>query len=304
MTINAVYCTDDNYVMPAMVSMASLKANNPECNIQIHLIGDKLSEQTCKKCKEFASSINVTLFIYNTDTKLLSDNFPEMPDHISLATFLRCFITDFLPSTLDKVFYFDCDMLILGSLKELLGEPLYGVSVLAAEETDAIANAKRLGYPIEYSYFNAGFLVINLDYWRKINLKQQTLDFLVKNPDKLLFHDQDVLNALLHSTKKMVSIKYNMQDPFYRRAPKLRPGFMEEAEPWIWKPVVLHFTGRHKPWKYKTTHPMKFEFEKYLEMTPYKGWKPQRTFLEILEVHINKFLEKIHLHKDRFRKYI
>ena len=41
--------------------------------------------------------------------------------HISLTAYLRCFLAEALPATIDRVIYLDCDMLVLDSLKELCG---------------------------------------------------------------------------------------------------------------------------------------------------------------------------------------
>ena len=70
----------------------------------------------------------------------------------------------------------------------------------------------RLHYPSSDSYFNSGVLLVNLDYWREEGLMSKALDYISKNGSKLVFYDQDVLNALLHDCKLFLPFRYNVQD--------------------------------------------------------------------------------------------
>ena len=50
----------------------------------------------------------------------------------------------------------------------------------------------RLQYDKKLGYFNAGVVMINLDYWRKHNTGKDCLDFLAQHYDRILNNDQDV----------------------------------------------------------------------------------------------------------------
>lgn len=38
-------------------------------------------------------------------------------------------------------------------------------------------------------------------------------------------------------------------------------------------PVILHYTNK-KPWNYDSMHPLRSEYYKYLDMTPWQGQRP------------------------------
>lgn len=305
MTIQIACCIDNNFVMQYSVLMASLKTSNPYQEFHIHLLGNGLNAVSKDSVGNISKSLDLPVTVYDVNIQEFSNKFPRMYGNTSLATYLRCFVTEFLPKELEKVIYLDCDMVVMGDISTLWNISVEDNSVLAIEDMWALHNdnPKRLGYDSSYSYFNAGMLVINLNYWRNENVTQKTLDYLVNYPDRLDYHDQDILNSLFYSTRKFICPKYNMQDGFYRRRRRYMPKELAaEAEEWLWKPVVLHYTGGAKPWHYKSYHPLKMEFYKYLDLTPFKGWRPDKKLMEVLEVNINKLLWALHIVKDKYRR--
>lgn len=303
--IQIVCCIDNNFVMQYMSMIVSMRINNPHDVFFIHLFGNNLKEDVVSSVMSFTQSQNMEIKVYDIDVSHLSDSFPQMDNHISLATYMRCFVADYLPANLNKILYLDCDILVLSRLRSLWEEDLGEASVLCVEDMWALHenNPERLGYPMSYSYFNAGVLVINLDFWRSHNITQKSLQFLSLRSEILTFHDQDILNYLLHDTKRFVCPKYNMQDGFYRRRRKyMRKVLANEADLWLWNPVIVHFTGGKKPWHYKSYHPLKSVYRTYLEKTPFKTYKPKARFSEVVEVCINRFLWKCNIVKDKYRR--
>lgn len=47
-------------------------------------------------------------------------------------------------------------------------------------------------------------------------------------------------------------------------------------------PVILHYTNK-KPWNYDSMHPLRNEYYKYLDMTPWKGKRPLSSVKERLK---------------------
>ena len=47
----------------------------------------------------------------------------------------------------------------------------------------------RLNYPQSLGYFNAGVLLINIEYWREHNLQDVFWNYMKENIDKLKQHD-------------------------------------------------------------------------------------------------------------------
>jgi lipopolysaccharide biosynthesis glycosyltransferase len=40
-------------------------------------------------------------------------------------------------------------------------------------------------------------------------------------------------------------------------------------------PVVIHYTGKSKPWQYMDRHPYKDKYYKYLDRSSWKGYRPE-----------------------------
>ena len=145
--------------------------------------------------------------------------------HISLAAYYRIFLGNLLPLKIHKVLYLDCDLVVVGSIEKLRNTDLKTFAVACVEEMCSGREEiyTRLHYPSSDSYFNSGVLLVNLDYWREEGLMSKALDYISKNGSKLVFNDQDVLNALLHDCKLFLPFRYNVQDGFLRRKRRMRP---------------------------------------------------------------------------------
>ncbi|MFZ4356097.1 glycosyltransferase family 8 protein, partial [Enterococcus gallinarum] len=84
---------------------------------------------------------------------------------------------------------------------------------------------------------------LNLDVTTKV------LRFIEENPDKLRFHDQDALNAVLHDRWTLLHPKWNAQGYILSKAKKHPTIYGEKQyEETRRAPSIIHFTGHVKPW--------------------------------------------------------
>lgn len=270
---------DDNYRRYCGVMLTSLFENNKGEDIKIHILGDGLSEETQRVLSAIVEEkYGAALAFY--DVKNITVSLPETNAHISVATYYRLFMASLLPDSLHKVLYLDCDLLVLGSLRDYWNTDISRFAVGVVEDMWAFDRdrGKRLGYPSEHSSFNAGVMLVNLDYWRNIGFEKQAIGFIQDKFELINDADQDVLNGLLHNQKLFVPCRYNLQDGFYRRKRHVRPELEVELDKELKTPVIVHFTNHRKPWKFNCIHPLKKEFYKYQDMTLWKGEHPQMTF--------------------------
>ena len=121
---------------------------------------------------------------------------------------------------------------------------------------------------------------------------------------ELVFNDQDVLNALLHDKKLFLPFRYNVQDGFLRRKRRIRPEAIPDLEKELLHPVIVHYTGGKKPWQYKSRHPYKGLYFHYLDMTPWKGERPDVPFLYKVKRMVDRLLYVLQLAKPKYRKYL
>ncbi len=158
---------------------------------------------------------------------------------------------------------------------------------------------ERLHYDKSCSYFNAGVLLINLDYWRKHKVDVQCVRYFETYPERIQFNDQDLLNVVLCKDKVFVPLKWNMQDGFYRYGIDKRVADWQAFREELLHPVILHYTNK-KPWNYDSMHPLRNEYYKYLDMTPWKGKRPLSSVKERLKRYIKCVPYLLGLRKPKY----
>lgn len=265
---------DSNYVRHCAVTLVSLFENNRKEPITAHIIARDLSDAEKKTLIDLAAPYGNRSCFYEPDIKLLEGfTIRKFSKRISMATYYRCILSELLPADIDRLLYLDCDIVIVGDISEYWNTPLSdetGVAAVADMGCDEAARYEILKYPMEDSYFNAGVLLINLDYWRKNDVAHACVDYFHKYPERILFNDQDLLNSILHKNKILVDLKWNVQDAFYRRPKQMDEAWRKKFADVLKHPVILHYTNR-KPWEYDSQHPLREVYFKYLDLTPWKG---------------------------------
>lgn len=108
---------------------------------------------------------------------------------------------------------------------------------------------------MENGYFGAGVLLINVDYWRKNNTQQKSLDFVLKNKEICVWHDQDALNKILNGTVKFCHIKYNVYEHLYENENNYPALFNNEIKEAVENPIIIHFCSGRKPWTFESRCP-------------------------------------------------
>lgn len=271
-TIEIVCGIDDNYVKYCVAMLTSLFENNKDETFRIHVLADVMTDQSVKTLTDWIEGRyghRLQMHIIDKET------FSFCPDpglYYSMATYYRCFMTDILPEDVHKALYLDSDMIVTGSIRELWDTDLTGRSIGVVEDMTSIfpRHYERLHYSPEYSYFNAGMVLFNLDYWREHRLGEVIADYIKRYPERLEVNDQDALNATTCGTRLFLPLRWNMQDGFFRRkhyTTRSRQEIKEERR----NAAIIHFTGVKKPWHEKCVHPYKRDFQRYLDMTPWRG---------------------------------
>ena len=113
------YITDDNYVMPTIVSIISAIMNKNENSIyKIFIIGVSINNENKKIIEEFISK-NINDKIYLNILHFNQHyNFDDSHPYVTSAAIFKFDIANIL-SDYDKVLYIDCDTIILKDLTEL-----------------------------------------------------------------------------------------------------------------------------------------------------------------------------------------
>lgn len=284
-TINILLSTDNNYVMPTGVLMHSIGMHNEPVRYFV-LINEDFTTKNKDILRSIASSYHSEIsyhVINNNVTKDLPFGRDNMPKHVTIATYYRLFITQVLPLEIHKILYLDGDMIVRKSLQPLFEIPIKEYALGAVHDMDEPNNMKRLDKFIGKGYFNAGMLLINLDYWRMHNCYESFIQFIQYHGDKILMHDQDVLNCVFKENVKWLPLTYNFQSGFILSVSNRRHDSKLQSEIDACKtdPTIIHYTVHHKPWHISCFHPYRQLWRNYLSRSEWAGYhfdedKPQK----------------------------
>lgn len=319
--MNIVCATDDNFVQHCCIMLTSLLLNNTD--VRVFVLTEGLKKENENIIREEVENKNGRVEFCIVDSSIV-EKFP-MPDgaglqHISRATYYRLLISNLLPESVDKVIYMDCDIIINKSIKELWDTDLTGYALAAVKQIGFGYEAERLGYPIEYGYFNAGVNVINLTFFREHNVSERLLKYIADNYSKIKYHDQDTLNAVLYDKTLHIMPQWNMTSIIYAYQLQKRGDNVagvvlndykaekENAFNTLKDPNVVHYVSRPKPWQDNCVHPLYHLYYDYAKLTiHFKNIHPQKEWIRQIAVLRNALRERLSaikqsiVHTDRSR---
>lgn len=262
------------------VTMCSICENNRGEELSFHVVlSGEVSEERKLFVQGIAQKYGADIKFYPINNDLL-DVLPAgkdgQPDHISVAAYYRLFLASILPTDIDKVIYLDCDLIDAGSLKDLWDTDIAKYPIAAIPDmTEAdLIHYRQLKYSPKLGYFNSGVLLVNLKYWRENQCQNQFESFIHDYIDRIVYHDQDVLNYIFRENKIILPLKYNVQEGALYERVNISWEYDEQLEEALSNPVIIHYTTGQKPWNTGCKHPWKSEWYKYLEKLEIKDFKP------------------------------
>jgi len=261
------FCINEPMIQHLLVCIHSIIATNRNENLEFYVLNKDITEKSKLLVNENLSESAVTVSFINVIPERYADLM--VSHHITVETYFRISIADLLPLNVGRVIYLDCDIIVMGSLKPLWEIELNGFKLAAVPELFNYRNLE-LGFSNDIKYFNSGVLVIDLSVWRSEHISQQVFDYLANHPEKIKFHDQDALNAVLFNKWLELPEIYNLTVPYIERARQLKKILVSETE----QPIVMHFNQSFKAWHYRSRHPFKELYYKYLKNTPFTNFKP------------------------------
>ena len=218
--IHIAYTINSGYVKYCGVAMLSAARSAPGQRFSFHVIANDLTQADREFLSKLGAKENAKVSFYAVPDELASRyKVTWDANRLPLLVYYRCFLASLLPKDVEKVIYMDCDTLVLHSLQELWETPLEGKAIAACRDEVQFKpeRAERLMYDASYGYFNGGVLLINLKYWREHHVEEALREFYQKYPERIVYNDQDLLNAVLYDKKVMVSLRWNVQGMFYKR---------------------------------------------------------------------------------------
>lgn len=282
--LHVVYASDDKFAEILGVSLTSLYENNKAMEqINIYVLDSGITD-TNKDKLNFLPEKYGRAPIQWLEAKNISEELQMNVtiDRGSLSQYARLFVSSVLPSSLKRVLYLDCDIIIAQSLGELWNLDMHGKTIAALK--DAFSKWYRVNIDLEPNdiMFNSGVMLIDLDKWKEQKVEEKLMRFISEKKGKIQQGDQGALNAVLtHDTYcfeprfNSVTIFYDFdynEMMIYRRPPK---GFYTEEQicEATERPVIIHFTTSfmsRRPWIEGCQHRYLGEWEKYKKLSPWR----------------------------------
>jgi len=309
--IHIAVCLDKGYVMPIGVMMYSACVNNQDVDIDFHvLIDESVSEKDQQDLRETINKFEGKRVLFYSVSSVKTIGFPLIKDYLTRAAYYRCFLSEILPTTIEKVLYLDGDIIVRHSLLPLWNTDLtdYAIGAVMDAWDGDIKIYNRLRYQYQKGYFNSGVLLINLKYWRDYNILNEFVEYLNNFLERIICEDQDVMNVVLQDKKLTLPVKYNLQTAFLRKVPFFDYWkYEKEIKEAIGDPTIVHFAEKAKPWIVTThnLHPFRSTFYKYQNQTKWKNiCVERRSIIQIIRNYVGDFLRQIKVKAPLKSKYI
>ncbi len=256
--IPIVYITDDNYVMPTIVSITSLM-ENMEKSHPVFVLGINLSEKNKDYFKVFK---NIELL--DLENKYKDLDLKHL--YVSKAALFKFDLAEIFKNY-DKVLYLDSDILILRDFSKLLKTDIEKYYAAVVKDISAFlrGDAQKIG--LGKNYFNSGMMLLNTKKMRQDNIKEKLIKTRLNSNSKK-FMDQDTFNIVFKDSVKFVNPEYNYLVTNSKLTPSTVKQFFKVKKI---NPAILHLTYL-KPWKYEGV-PYSKEWMKYYNLSPFKNEK-------------------------------
>ena len=245
------------------ISETSLNNTN-QTPFHFNILTDGISKETKEKLKDFEKELN-KIYPCKFSIYMLSDSdFKGLPKlHGNYLAYFRIKMASYLPQDIKTCLYLDVDMLCVSDIRGIfevdLKDMVCGVTI-NARYCPLLAMPSRNGgndYILNSStYFNAGFMLVNLTQWRKENIEQKCFEWLLQYTPK--WHDQDTLNAVLSDKIHILPLEWNFMIGHVEN--RIKSDFKETNNKYsiIYtyqeyinakeKIKILHYLTERKPW--------------------------------------------------------
>jgi lipopolysaccharide biosynthesis glycosyltransferase len=250
-TVLHVSCAADARYVPhtaAMLHSVLTEAGFDE--IRVHFLrGQGVTAEHARALTEMVSAHGGAISFLDVPGDRVA-GLPTM-DEIGPAMWNRFFLTELLPDV-ERILYLDADTIVLDSLHALWETDLDGCHVGAVTnvfQEDHIPLPARLGLEPR-DYFNSGVLLMNLDLMRRDGSAAALFEYARANAERLVWPDQDVLNAVLGPTRRRLAPRWNCMTSVLRFPWAAYVFSAEELEEARRRPAIRHFEGPsvNKPW--------------------------------------------------------
>ena len=281
--IHLVCAADARYGGYAGIMISSVLRSNPGHKFHIHCFSDGMRRRDLRKIAALVETAGSRVTLYEIDGRL-AEYARHVAGWLTRTAYARLLIGEILPSEVRWVIYLDCDIICTGGLAPFWA--LRHTVPLVGAVLDRSADFWRpsLGLTNDAEYFNSGVMLVNLEGWRDGDVGRRILDWIEDNPDKRSLADQHAINLCLRGAITPLPDCWNLQ--IGRNSGPLAPDRLNDA-------VLLHYAGKHKPWRLEFRDAGKDIFLYHKRTSPWRFKPPDFRIIDRFNKRANRLRERL-----------
>jgi lipopolysaccharide biosynthesis glycosyltransferase len=266
--------TDNNYAQHCCVMLCSLFENNKELSFHVHILTHGLSSQVKDIIKKLVERYNQLLTIYNIDESKLEGVKFRKDRPLTKAAYYRILLPEVLDSSIEKVFYLDCDIVVLNSVRDIYEIDLSDYPLAACEDPAPYTalHRRQLNFALNDRAFCSGVMMVNLKYWREHGVVAKLLNYSKKDREVVYLHDQDSLNYVFKGKWFKLTFKWGKTPMSIVPLDDDQKNY--DLEDFLYHPTIIHYASPLKPWS-DVWFPERKYYNKYLTLSQFPNPKIQ-----------------------------
>lgn len=277
-SINIALSIDHNFVQHCASTINSIMISYKR-NICVifYIIHTDLTESDKTDLNQLIKSDKFKLIFIQIDDAAIR-NMPiggnTISSSITLSTYYRILLPYILPDEVEKIIYLDSDIYVNDSIDKLWNFDINNFAIAGVPEPNQDKKRERLGLPDRCYYVNAGVSIMNINMLREIDYPKKAIEYAYKNKNKIIYHDQDIQNAILYNLTTYIPHRWNMVDVYlYKKLPLMDKSHIDEILAYRDNPSIIHFAGYIKPWHIECRNPYKNLYWQALKGTKWEHAK-------------------------------
>lgn len=279
--MNILFSSDNNYARHLGVAMYSLMAHNQKAEkINFYVIENQITTDNQSKINQLVCGFRNSTISFIPFESFAKELKLDLPWTISLSAYARLFVATLLPTSIERILYLDCDMVVNGDLSELWNYDLNNNCIGAVQDQVFPYIKTSVGLSEDAPYFNSGLLLIDLVKWRSLQIGDKCSQFINRFKGKVIHHDQGVLNGIFQGHWIRLPLKYNVMTVHHFFSKKQIKKYYRDysvfyddavIEDAISNPIIIHFTPSFttRPWEKNCMHPLRNIYRYFLFETPW-----------------------------------
>lgn len=304
MEINLLYQFNEKYAPYGGVSIFSVLSNNREAeNINIYILGEGLSQQSCTQLQNLAERFERKIVFLDAASLIDKMKQLNMPMYRgSYAANMRLFLDEVLEENIDRILYLDADTVVDTDLQELMQTDMQEKTIGMVLDSLGERHKLQIGLEKQDEYFNSGVILFDMVKWREQQYSAKIAMHVVEKRNNYPAPDQDLLNVVCRGDIFRLDLRYNFQPihgafttkQFYRVMKPIvyyQPSEIQQAKENTTIYHCFRYLGEF-PWHLNNQHPFGAKFDYYLEESPWKDYQKKKAENGII-IRIEKVLYQI-----------